>query len=214
MTKEKFSAVTSGAEKVFSSNPVLVSGLVLGPVVMCASSLKNAAALSIAFALIIIPVLLFASTAGRALPAPARIPAYVLLAAAMLIPIEMLVSYISPIIFDALGIYLPLLAVNSVVVAYTGRAAEKEGPAAALMDGVFFSLGFALAVGLLGLVREFLGSGSLWGVAVSDFKASAALLPFSGFILLGFMAAAIQGIKGLVKKGRGVNSAGGKGDEA
>lgn len=200
MSDENKISIKTSAAKLFAANPVLVTGLILGPVVVCATSLQNAAALSIAFAMIVIPVLLFAAWVGVKLPGAVRTASYVAIAALMLIPSEMLISRISPIIFDSLGIYLPLMAVNSVVVAYSARYTEKHGVGTALMDGVFFSLGFAISSGILGLVRELLGSGTVWGVAVSGFKASAFLLPFSGFILLGFMAAAVQGIKSVTKK--------------
>jgi len=206
MSDEKSMKLKTSATKMFASNPVLVTGLILGPLVVCATSLQNAAGLSIAFALIVVPVLLFAAWIGVRLPAPARAAAYVTIAGLMLIPVEMLVSRISQTIFDSLGIYLPLMAVNSIVVAYTARYTEKHDLGTALMDGVFFSLGFALTAGVLGLLRELFGSGTIWGVPVAQFKAPALLLPFSGFILLGFMAAAVQGIKSLAEKRAGKDS--------
>ena len=192
--------IKKSLEYIFFKNPVLVLGLVIGQLAAGDISLQNAAALSITFFFITVPVMLFASTLGKKIPAGINVVCYALLSAIMLVPAYFVSGSISATIFDSAGIYPALLAVSTVPMIYSSRIAEKQAPLKAVINGLCITAGFVLTSVILGALREFLGNGSLWNFKFSEAHYPAAKLPFWGFIFLGFMAAIINWIKEITKK--------------
>lgn len=185
---------------IFSRNPVLVLGLVIGQLAAGDTTLQNGVALSITYLLITVPVLVFASAIGKKLPDWLKIVCYAVLSAVMLLPAYFICGSISATIFDSLGIYPALLAVSTVPIVYSSKFAEKQKPSLAAVNGLCISAGFAITAILLGAAREFFGSGSLWGFKIAEASFPAVKLPFWGFILLGFMAAIINWVKDIIKR--------------
>ncbi len=185
---------------IFFKNPVLVLGLVLGHLAAGDANLQNAAALSVTFLFITVPVMIFASTIGKRIPSGFNIVCYALFSAAMLLPAYFICGSFSATIFDSAGIYPALLAVSTVPIVYSSKIAEKQSPAKAAFSGICITLGFAITAIILGAAREILSSGSLWGFKFTKIAYPAANLPFWGFIFLGFMAAMLNWIKELTKK--------------
>ena len=192
--------IKKSLEYIFVKNPVLVLGLVIGQLAAGDISLQNAAALSVTFFFISVPVMLFASTLGKKIPSGINFVCYALLSAAMLVPAYFVSGSFSATIFDSAGIYPALLAVSTVPIIYSSKIAEKQTPAKAILNGVCIAAGFAFTAVILGAAREFLGKGSLWNFKFSEAYYPAAKLPFWGFILLGFMAAILNWVKELVIK--------------
>ncbi|MBQ5357088.1 MAG: hypothetical protein IIU57_02535 [Oscillospiraceae bacterium] len=192
--------IKKSLEYIFVKNPVLVLGLVIGQLAAGDISLQNAAALSVTFFFITVPVMLFASTLGKKIPSGINFVCYALLSAAMLVPAYFVSGSFSATIFDSAGIYPALLAVSTVPIIYSSKVAEKQTPAKAILNGVCIAAGFAFTAVILGAAREFLGKGSLWNFKFSEAYYPAAKLPFWGFILLGFMAAILNWVKELVIK--------------
>lgn len=207
--KEKLNLKESLAY-IFSKNPVLVLGLVIGQLAAGDTTLQNGAALSVTYFLIVVPVLVFASVIGKKLPQWIHPVCYAIISAVMLVPAYFICGTFSATIYDSMGIYPTLLAVSTVPIVYASKFAEKQNPVSALMHGICISLGFAATALVLGAAREFFGSGSLWGFKIAEASFSAAKLPFWGFILLGFMAAIVNLIKDLIRKPE-ENSAGEEG---
>lgn len=199
--------------KILFSNPVLVGGMVVGEIIIGATSLQNAGALSVTFAIVTIPVLLLAPLIAYFVPKTWRILCYALVSMSMLFTAQAAVAPISPTIFDSLGIYLPLLALNTVVVAYSRLISEEKGVVFNLLDGICFSLGFLIVAVLIGGLRELFGSGTLWGYEILQRKASALKLPFSGFLIAGFLAAAVEGLRILFHAKPYEHFSGGKEDQ-
>ena len=187
--------IKKSLEYIFVKNPVLVLGLVIGQLAAGDISLQNAAALSVTFFFITVPVMLFASTLGKKIPSGINFVCYALLSAAMLVPAYFVSGSFSVTIFDSAGIYPALLAVSTVPIIYSSKIAEKQTPAKAILNGVCIAAGFAFTAVILGAAREFLGKGSLWNFKFSEAYYPAAKLPFWGFILLGFMAAILNWVK-------------------
>lgn len=185
---------------IFFKNPVLVLGLVLGHLAAGDINLQNAAALSVTFLFITVPVMLFAATVGKKIPSGFNVVFYALFSAAMLFPAYYICKSFSATIFDSAGIYPALLAVSTVPIVYSSKIAEKQGAAKALFSGVCITLGFVLTAAVLGAAREILSSGSLWGFKITEAAYPAANLPFWGFILLGFMAAILNWVKEIIRK--------------
>lgn len=190
---------------VFAGNPVLVYGLGLPFAVFASTSLKNAVALSIALLVSNIPTLLMASLLSKskaAVPAGVKLASYTLLSAFLLIPSSKLIAPLSPYIFDSLGIYFPLIAVNTVLLHQAKVMPADEKPLTTVLYAFFNVLGFAIVMCLMGAVRELFGRGSLWGISMDFVKIrmGGLLIPFSGFILLGFLCAAYKGASRMIKK--------------
>ena len=192
--------IKKSLEYIFVKNPVLVLGLVIGQLAAGDISLQNAAALSVTFFFITVPVMLFASTLGKKIPSGINFVCYALLSAAMLVPAYFVSGSFSATIFDSAGIYPALLAVSTVPIIYSSKVAEKQTPAKAILNGVCIAAGFAFTAVILGAAREFLGKGSLWNFKFSEAYYPAAKLPFWGFIFLGFMAAILNWVKEFASK--------------
>ena len=192
--------IKKSLEYIFFKNPVLVLGLVIGQLAAGDISLQNAAALSGTYFFITVPVMLFASTLGKKIPAGINVVCYALLSAIMLVPAYFVSGSFSATIFDSAGIYPALLAVSTVPMIYSSRIAEKQAPLKAVINGLCITAGFVLTSVILGALREFLGNGSLWNFKFSEAYYPAAKLPFWGFIFLGFMAAAVNWIKEIFEK--------------
>lgn len=187
--------VREKSDHIFFSNPVLVAGLVIGQVAAGAKSLQCAVALSITFLYITVPVLVFAATIGKKPPQILRVVTYVIISGLMLYPSYAVCRAISTNLVDQVGIYLPLLAVTTVPVAYSAKFSERHDLFTAALDSFFLSLGFAAAAVVIGSIREIIGAGTIWGIKIMSVSFPAALLPFAGFILIGFLGACINGIR-------------------
>lgn len=178
-------------EGVFGRNIVLVGGYMLPYIIMPNVSLKTAVALTIAMLFSVVCGL----AAAHLLEKTALWARYILVALAALGGVALsrfVIRFISTEIFDTLGIYLPLMAVNSIVVLYTARRAEGGTPLRTAAVGAATVAGFGLVACAVGAVRELLLAGSLWGVPVASISFPAANTVFFGFILLAFFGAGIQ----------------------
>lgn len=185
------------ADGLFLKNPIFVCGLALPFAVMVTGSLKTAVAISILLTCSLIPTVLIATMFGRYLPAWFEPILYALFSMAMVICSVPIITLISPDITDSLGIYAPILSVNTIMLTLCDRYSGKVfRPAMALADSICYSAGFAVAICLIAVVRELLGSGTLWGVAVRlPFTASGISIAFSGFLITAFGCAAMRFLK-------------------
>lgn len=174
-------------------NPVLVQAVGLCPVIAMATTLKGSALLALVAATAITLCELIASVFLKAVPRWVRTGLYIILGGAIITPFMILIEKLNPELFGSLGIYLPVMAVNSLLVLRCERFAVKLSPSAALKDGFTASLGYAAVLLLVGTVREILGSGSIAGFKFYEGRTlSGLLLPFGGFLMLGFAAAALR----------------------
>jgi Na+-translocating ferredoxin:NAD+ oxidoreductase RnfE subunit len=197
------SAFKESSAYLFTKNPVLVLGLVIGQLAAGVSNLQNAAALSVTYFFVVSGVLVFASLFGKKLPGWLKVVLYAIVGSLMLVPSYFISAGISATIFDSVGIYPALLAVSTVPIVYSEKIAENKKPISALVNGICIAFGFAITAFILGAAREILGSGSLFGFKVVKPVFPAAKLPFWGFIFLGFMAALVNFIKEFIKKPTG-----------
>lgn len=179
-------------------NPVLVQAVGLCPVVAMANSVKAAAIITAISFLIISATEYIASAFLKVVPRRIRIGLYIILDALMVWPIMVIIEKYDPASFGSLGIYLPIMAVNSLVVMRCERFAVRLKPVAALKDGLTASLGYGVVTMLVGTVREIVGSGSVVGYKFWDGRSlPAILLPFGGFLVIGFAAAVLRYITSL-----------------
>lgn len=186
----KLSAKVIFERGLLSRNPVLVHAIGLCPLIAVAKSASTALALSVVSAIILIACEALAALVYKKLPKWLRIGVYALTGIIIVIPIQLFMEKFLPSVTVNLGIYIPLLTVNSLVMHRCETFALAVPVKKAFLDAAANSLGYAIALMLTGIIREMLGSSSIFGIYL-DFLplAEGFLMPFCGFIILGFIAA-------------------------
>ena len=187
-------------------NAVLVQALGLCPILAIGYSLKNGAAFSLCILLVMVPANLLLSLVGKKIPQWLRPPIYAVLTTGLLLLASLLMRrHLSA---DALYVFLPLMAVNSLfTVRASGKQAAAVHPLASLAESLGIALGFALVMCVTCALREAARSGTIWDIPLGyRLRFTEAEYAFIGYILLGFMAAALQSFRRvyhrlLIKKG-------------
>lgn len=176
---------------LFRDNPVLSLGLAIPFAAAAVSSLQTAAALSVGVLITLLPTVLLMSVLGEKIPPLLRLPVCALLASLFLLPTRILVANISVTILDSIGIYFSLLCVSTLLFSEVEWAHGQKDLLAVSLRVLSRWLGFSLVVVLVGVVREILGNGTLWGHPLTWMKIrfSGVLVSGFGFVLLGFLAA-------------------------
>lgn len=183
MKQNKFSAI----DGLFRRNAVLAEGMVIAPIVVCCDTLPKALILSLAFACITFLSVSIASFFPKSIPYALRIILYAITSSLIYIPVAMLCSYLN---FAVIGMYLPLLTVNSFVVLHSELYFYKLQKRL-LLPALFLHIaGFCLTAVIIGLVREILAYGTICGRVVDVPVLMKGLsAPWAGFILLGILCA-------------------------
>ena len=134
----------------------------------------------------------------RITPDMVRIPVYIVVIASFVTLLQMVMQAYLPGIYASLGLFIPLIVVNCVILGRAEGFASKNGAVASLMDGIGIGLGFTLGLTLLGICREFLGNGSIFGITLlpETYNMLMFVLPPGAFITLGFLVAIINKIRG------------------
>lgn len=177
-------------------NPILV--LVLGacPALATTSSAINGLGMGIATTFVLLGSNVVVSLIAKMIPDKVRIPAFIVIIASFVTIVDLLMQAYVPDLYEKLGIFIPLIVVNCIVLGRAEAFASKNNVLTALIDGLGMGLGFTAALGILGAVREIAGSG-----AIFDYKfiAGDGILVFilapGAFIALGYMIALIRQIK-------------------
>ena len=155
---------------IIKENPTLV--LVLGtcPTLAVTTSVQNALGMGVAASAVLLCSNIAISALRKIIPDKVRIPAYIVLIAGFVTIIEMLMHAFVPDLYESLGLYLPLIVVNCIILGRAESFASKNGVLWSAADGLFMGIGFTLALTLMGLVREFLGYGSIFNLQVWNFQ--------------------------------------------
>lgn len=200
------------ANGIFASNPVFRLVLGMCPTLAISTSAFNGLGMGIAATVVLVCSNLLVSLLRKVIPDRVRIPAYVLIIATFVTMVEMLLRKFVPALYDALGIYLPLIVVNCIILARAEAFASQNGVGDSVLDGLGMGLGFTLALVLLGFIREFLGAGTVFvgelgdasfGLVLGDmpdYAMSVFVLPAGGFLTLGLVMAAINAISAKAEK--------------
>ena len=183
-------------------NIVLVKLIGLCPIIVAATNLKAGVTLTACVALALIPTALLMSLVGEKLKPVIRVPLYTLLAAVILLGAAYVLNmYIEPELYAALYLYLPLLAVNTLMTYRVGGFAVASRPPEALADALGSILGFGVVICLISAAREFLAYGTLWEMPLlSQPLMPQASSPFVAFLLLGFLAAFLQFVREMLRR--------------
>jgi electron transport complex protein RnfE len=140
---------------------------------------------------------LVVSCVKNLIPDKVRIPAFIVIIATFVTILKMAMEAYVPDLYATLGLFIPLIVVNCIVLARAESFASKNTPFYSLLDGLFMGLGFTIALTLLGLIREMLGNVSAFGLKpefAGDGMLAFVLAP-GGFIVLGFLIALVNVIK-------------------
>lgn len=197
MKKSKLSILTNG---IIKENPVLV--LVLGtcPTLATTTSAINAVGMGIAATVVLIFSNLFISLLKNIIPDKVRIPCYIVVIAGFVTIVEMVVHAYALDLYNALGVFLPLIVVNCIIFGRAEMFASKNSPIDSILDGVGMGLGFTLTLFMMGGIRELLGSGSIFGIQVWGSPIGIFSQAPGGFIVFGCLVALV----GVITKGKAI----------
>ncbi|MBE6858412.1 MAG: electron transport complex subunit E [Ruminococcus sp.] len=171
---------------IFRDNTVLSSLMVISPVIMCGDTLKNAEALVYAFTAITLLSVLISSFVPKKLPYAAKIIIYAVISSLVYIPVRLAAVEFYPNSIERIGIYYPLLAVNSLIVVQTETKFFRMKKSGMLASLVSYILGFDAVMLITGIVREFLAFGTINNrITDTELIISGFSQPFGGFIFLG-----------------------------
>ena len=172
---------------IVKENPVLC--LVLGtcPTLAVTTSASNAIGMGAAATAVLICSNAVISALRKFIPDKVRIPAYITIIAGFVTVVQMLVKAFAPAVNDSLGIFLPLIVVNCIILGRAEMFAGKNPVLPSILDGLGMGVGFTAALLLMGVIRELLGSGSVFGVQLLPFNILIFILPPGGFFVFGML---------------------------
>ena len=182
-------------EGLLDNNPTLVQLLGMCPTLATTTSVKNAFGMGLATTAVLICSNLFISLLRKFIPKQVRIAAYIVVISGFVTAVELLMRAYFYSLYQSLGLFIPLIVVNCIILARAEAFASKNKPLPSIVDGVSMGLGFTLALALLGAVRELLGSGTLFGYQVMPAAyepITVFILPAGAFLTLGFLIAVVQ----------------------
>jgi len=183
------------ANGIIKENPTL--RLVLGtcPTLAVTTAVFNGIGMGIAATAVLIGSNLIISLINKIVPNEVRIPIYVVVIATFVTAVQMLIKAYSPALDSALGIFIPLIVVNCIILARAESFASKNPPLNSIMDGLGMGIGFTLALLLISSVREVLGAGTFLGMPIFGEAFEPALiliLPPGGFLVFGLTIALVN----------------------
>ena len=184
MAKSKIGIVFNSMIK---ENPVLVLLLGLCPTLGTSSSAINGMSMGLATTAVLIFSNIIISMIKKAIPDKVRIPAFIMVIASLVTVVQMLMEAYVPDIYKVLGLYIPLIVVNCIVLGRAESFASKNSVIDSACDGLGSGLGFTLALTILGVIREILGNGTVFNITiVPEFWQPALIyiLPPGGFMTI------------------------------
>lgn len=166
-------------EGLFKENPIFVLMLGLCPTLAVTTSASNAIGMGLASTAVLVMSNLLISLLRKVIPDTVRMPAYIVIVASFVTVVDFLMEGFTSDLYASLGIYIPLIVVNCIILGRAEAYASKNNVLLSIMDGIGMGLGFTVALLLLGSFRELLGAGSIFGVKVTP----ASFEPISIFVL-------------------------------
>ncbi len=189
---------------LINENPTFVQLLGMCPTLAVTTSLINALGMGLSATFVLVCSNMAISLVRKVIPSKIRIASYIVIIAAFVSIIEMLLKAYLPSISNALGLFIPLIVVNCIILARAESFAAKNAPIPSAFDGLGMGLGFTLGLSVLGSVREILGAGTILGIDIFGGLYEPAImfiLPPGAFIVLGTILAIMNALK--TKKNKG-----------
>ncbi len=172
-------------------NPTFVLLLGMCPTLGTTSSAINGMSMGLATMAVLICSNFVISALRNLIPDKVHIPCYIVVIAAFVTVVQLVLQAYAPAIYETLGLFIPLIVVNCIVLGRAESFAAKNTPGDSAMDGIGIGLGFTVALTLIGAVREILGTGMFFGIKLfpEEFGALTFVLAPGAFITLGFLVA-------------------------
>lgn len=183
---------------LIDENPTFIQLLGMCPTLAVTTSLINAIGMGLSATFVLICSNLAISLVRKLIPSKIRIASYIVIIATFVSVIEMLLKAYLPSISSALGLFIPLIVVNCIILARAESFASKNKPIPSAIDGLGMGLGFTLGLSVLGTVREILGAGTLLGFDIFAGHYNPAvmfILPPGAFLVLGIILAIFNVVK-------------------
>lgn len=186
-------------EGLLTNNPVLVQLLGLCSVLAVSTSMVNALGMGVSATIVLICSNVLISLLRNFIPQQVRIAAYIVVISGFVTAVQLIIKAYFPAIDKSLGIFIPLIVVNCIVLARAEAFASKNGPAASALDGLFMGLGYTAALFCVAFVRELFGKGTLFGLSIFGKGYPGILMltmPAGAFICLACVVAAVRHFSG------------------
>ena len=182
---------------IIKENPTFVLLLGMCPTLGTTSSAINGMGMGLATMFVLICSNVVISSIKRIVPDMVRIPVFIVVIASFVTVLQMLMQAYVPALYATLGLFIPLIVVNCILLGRAEAFAAKNSPLASFFDGLGMGLGFTIALTLLGGIREFLGTGKLFEIAImpEQYGMLVFVLAPGAFIVLGYLIAIVNRMK-------------------
>ena len=179
---------------IIKENPTFVLLLGMCPTLGTTSSAINGMSMGLATTAVLIFSNFLISLIKNLIPDMVRIPSYIVVIASLVTILQMVLQAYVPDVYASLGLFIPLIVVNCIILGRAEAFAAKNGPIPSIFDGIGIGLGFTLGLTLLGICRELLGAGSIFGFTLlpETYNMLMFVLPPGAFITLGFLVAIVN----------------------
>ncbi len=198
----KLKELTKG---IFSENPIFVQFLGMCATLAVTTSVVNGIGMGLSTMAVLVASNIIISLLRNFIPNKVRIAAYIIIIAGCVTAVEMVLDAFAPAVSESLGIFIPLIVVNCIILGRAEAFASKNGVVKSALDGIGMGLGFTVALVILASVREILGNGTFLGISLFGegfMPATVMILPPGAFIVLGVILAVINLIS-MKKRERG-----------
>ena len=182
---------------IITENPTFVLLLGMCPTLGTTSSAMNGMSMGLATMFVLICSNMVISALKNVIPDMVRIPGYIVVIATFVTVVQMCMEAFIPALYASLGLFIPLIVVNCIVLGRAEAFAAKNGVVASAFDGIGIGLGFTIALTLLGAIRELLGTGKLFNLTImpEQFGSLIFVLAPCAFIALGFLIAIVNKLR-------------------
>ena len=174
---------------IIKNNPTFVLVLGMCPTLGTTTSADNGMGMGLATMAVLILSNLVISLVKNIIPDKVRIPAFIVIIASFVTIIQMLMQAFVPALYASLGVFIPLIVVNCIILGRAEAFASKNNPFDSMLDGIGIGLGFTLSLTVVGAVREILGSGAVFGYSfgIGDYMPLIFVLAPGAFLVLGYL---------------------------
>ena len=197
-------------EGLLTKNPVLVQLLGMCSTLAITTSLFNGIGMGLAVTVILICSNVLISMLRKVIPNQIRIAAYIIIIAGFVTVVDLLLKAFIPPLSESLGVFIPLIVVNCIILGRAEGFASKNGVLASAVDGLCQGIGYTVALVIVCVIRELLGSGTFGGgllnggegirIIPAEFPAMQMVMPVGGFLVLGFVIAGAQALMAHLEK--------------
>ena len=182
---------------LLTENPVFVLMLGMCPTLAVTTSAINGFGMGVSSLVVLAVSNLVISLLRKIIPDEVRLPAFIVVVASFVTVVELLMEAYIPSLYAALGIYIPLIVVNCIILGRAEAFASKNPPIVSLFDGIGMGLGFTVALTIIGAIRELLGNGSVFGLQIPGYEPMAFFVRAPGAFLVLAILVAIMNASGI-----------------